>query len=88
MQIEAIGYAAAVLSTVCWMPQALRVIATRDTRSISLLSQSLFATAILLWIIYGLLTASWPVFACNIIAIFPVVITLAVKIRNVRQGER
>jgi MtN3 and saliva related transmembrane protein len=86
--VEAVGYAAAILSTICWVPQALRVVATHDTRSISLWAQSLFATAIVLWIAYGFLAPSWPVFLCNIIAIIPVAITLVVKVHNVRHGEK
>ena len=32
--VETLGMAAAALTTLCWVPQAVRILRTRDTRSI------------------------------------------------------
>ena len=58
--IETLGFAAATLTTLCWLPQAVQTIRTRDTRAISLWTQAMFASGIVLWLLYGLLIASWP----------------------------
>ncbi len=58
--IEAVGAAAACLTTFCWVPQALRTIRLRDTRAISLPAQLAFAAGLSLWLVYGLLIVSWP----------------------------
>ena len=52
--VEAIGAAGAVLTTVCWVPQAVKIIRDRDTRAISLPGTTLCVIGVLLWLIYGL----------------------------------
>jgi len=52
--IEILGLAAAMLTTLCWVPQAVRTIRTRDTRAISLITQCAFAAGVFLWLLYGL----------------------------------
>jgi MtN3 and saliva related transmembrane protein len=80
--VELLGYFAAFLSTVCWIPQSIQTIRTGDTSAISLPSQSMFTFAIVLWTIYGWLIGSMPVFFCNLIAFIPVATVLWIKIRN------
>ena len=41
--IEALGMVAAAFTTLCWVPQAIRTLRTRDTRSISLTAQAALA---------------------------------------------
>ena len=64
---ETIGFVAAAISTLCWFPQSIRTIRTRDTSGISLVSQSAYTGAIVLWAVYGLMIASWPLILSNII---------------------
>ena len=52
--IHWIGGSAAVLTTICWLPQAVRVVRYKDTRAISLVTNLIFASGILLWLVYGL----------------------------------
>lgn len=80
--IELIGFAAAVLTTLCWIPQAVHTIRTRDTRGISLWTQSIFALGIVLWLIYGLLLMSWPLIGANAISLCLVLVILALKLRH------
>ena len=79
--IESIGTLAAVLTTGCWLPQALRILRTRDARSISLWSQSVFAAGTVLWLAYGILIMSWPVIGSNFITFALVSSIIALKIR-------
>ncbi len=47
------------------MPQAAQIIRTRDTRSISLITQGAFFVGVTLWLGYGLMIGSIPVIAAN-----------------------
>lgn len=78
---EFLGFAAATLTTLCWVPQAVRTIRTRDTRAISLWTQAIFALGIALWLVYGLLLMSWPLIGANAISLCLVGVILAMKLR-------
>jgi MtN3 and saliva related transmembrane protein len=79
--VEALGFSAAFLTTLCWIPQAWRTIRTRDTRAISLWTQLLLASGVVLWLIYGLQIASLPVIAANSITLVLVSVILVMKLR-------
>ena len=57
-----VGYIAAFLGTICWLPQAWKVWATRDTSSLSLWSNLLILATVSLWLIYGVMISDWPMF--------------------------
>ena len=48
--VESVGMTAAALTTLCWVPQAVRILRTRDTRAISLTTQATLAGGVVLWI--------------------------------------
>ncbi|WP_296809529.1 SemiSWEET transporter [Thiocapsa sp.] len=77
--VETIGFAAAALTTVSFVPQVMR---TRDTRAISLWMYALFSAGVALWGLYGLLIGSWPVIAANAITLVLASIVLWHKLRE------
>jgi MtN3 and saliva related transmembrane protein len=79
--IEAIGLVAAVLGTACWFPQAVKTVKSRETRDLSLLTQAGFVMASSLWLVYGLLIASWPVMVSNLVTLPILVLLLVFKLR-------
>jgi MtN3 and saliva related transmembrane protein len=79
--VEILGMAAAALTTLCWVPQATRILRTRDTRSISLVAQAAFAAGVALWFAYGLMIGSWPVILANSVTLVLALAILALKIR-------
>jgi len=79
--IELLGFAAAILTTVCWLPQAFRTIRTKDTKSLSLATQSIFTLGVGLWLIYGILVDSTPIIFANGINFVLVGLILALKVR-------
>jgi len=79
--IDILGTIAATLTTLCWVPQAWRTIRTRETRAISLWTQSVFTFGIALWLVYGVLIQSWPLIGANAISLVLVGLILAMKIR-------
>jgi MtN3 and saliva related transmembrane protein len=64
-KIAAIGGAAAIASTASFMPQAIKIIRTRDTGSISTGMYAVTVLGFILWTTYGVLLGEWPIVASN-----------------------
>lgn len=79
--VEALGGAAAVLTTLCWLPQAAKVLRDRDTSGLSLLTFATLVSGIALWLCYGLAIQSWPIILSNLAALGLNGTILAMKIR-------
>lgn len=78
-----IGTIAAVLTTLSFVPQALKVIKTRDTSGISLIMYSMFVCGILLWCIYGIQKNDYPIILANAVTFCLASIILVYKIKSV-----
>jgi MtN3 and saliva related transmembrane protein len=76
-----VGYFAAFLGTVCWLPQAWKAWSSRDTSGLSLPSNLLFLLTVTLWFFYGLMVGDKPIIIANICAILIVVSIVAAKLR-------
>ena len=81
MNLEWIGYAAAVLTTVSFIPQAIMTIRTRDTRGISRGMYIIFTTGVAAWLAYGIAIGSWPMILANVVTLILASSILALKIR-------
>jgi len=80
--IDAIGTAGAVLTTLCWLPQAIKVVRDRDTRALSLPATLAFTLGIALWLVYGLAIGDWPLIGSNALTLAPLGVIIAVKLRH------
>ena len=67
--IEIIGSVAAVLTTVSFIPQAMKTLGTGDTRGISLSMYTFFTSGIALWLVYGLLNQNGPLIVSNAVTV-------------------
>ena len=76
-----IGYAAAALGTICWLPQAVQVWRTGDTRSLSLSANLLFLATVSLWLVYGLMITDWPLILANIVSVTAMITIVAAKLK-------
>ena len=85
--IALIGYVAAALTTISFIPQLIQIIKTKDTKSISLPMYILFVIGIALWLVYGLLRMDWPIIIANIITLITASIILMYKIKEVRLSK-
>ena len=65
--IEFIGFVAAILTTLSFVPQALHTIETKDTSGISLWMYVIFTTGVFLWLVYGFLITNWPLIIANLV---------------------
>jgi len=76
-----IGYVAAGLTTLSFVPQVWHTFSTRDVRGISLGMYSAFTIGIALWLVYGLLLGAWPIVVANGITLVLAVAILVMKLR-------
>ncbi|MCL4149700.1 UNVERIFIED_CONTAM: hypothetical protein GTU68_020196 [Idotea baltica] len=79
---EIIGYIAAFLTTVSFIPQAIKTIKTKDTKSISLLMYSSFSLGVFLWLVYGIYLNNLAIILANIVTLIFCIIILYNKIKN------
>ena len=82
MSGEWLGYVAATLTTVAFVPQAVKTLRTRDTRAISLGMYLVFTVGLCFWLAYGIALGSWPMILSNIVTLALAVLILALKLRH------
>jgi MtN3 and saliva related transmembrane protein len=78
---ELIGYSAACLTTLAFLPQTLHSLKTKDLSGISLGMYSLFSLGVGLWLIYGVLIQSWPVILANFFTLCLALSILLLKLK-------
>ncbi|MDP2425016.1 MAG: SemiSWEET transporter [Candidatus Izemoplasmatales bacterium] len=81
--IDYIGVAAAFLTTISFLPQAISVVKTNKTAGISLPMYVLFSIGVVCWSIYGLARNDIPLFVANSITLVFALVVLITKIKNV-----
>jgi MtN3 and saliva related transmembrane protein len=79
--VDLIGVTGAALTTLCWLPQAQKVIREKDARALSLPGTAAFTLGIGLWLIYGLAIEDWPLIGSNAVTLVLMVPILAMKLR-------
>jgi len=84
-QIELIGYCAAFLTTIAFLPQAVQSWRTRDLSGISVGMYSLFTAGVGLWLIYGLIIEKWPLILANALTFALALSILVLKLRSQRR---
>lgn len=80
--VQAIGAAGALLTTLCWVPQAVKIIRERDTRAISLPGTFLCVVGVLLWLVYGLAIADVPLIGSSVVTFAMTAVILVLKMRH------
>jgi MtN3 and saliva related transmembrane protein len=77
-----IGAIGAVLTTICWLPQAIRLVRDKDTRAISLTANLTFGIGLIFWLIYGIAIVDWPLIASNAVSVVFTSVIVALKLRH------
>ena len=81
--IEYIGFVAASLTTLSFLPQTIQIIKTRDTKSISLVMYIMFVSGVALWLTYGMYKGDKPLIFANTITLILSSIILVFKLNEV-----
>jgi MtN3 and saliva related transmembrane protein len=78
---ETLGYLAASLTTLSFVPQAWLTLRTRETRGISLGMYAAFTLGVALWLAYGVAIGRWPIIVANAITLALAATILVTKLR-------
>jgi MtN3 and saliva related transmembrane protein len=79
---DLVGYAAATLTTIAFIPQTLHSWRTRDLSGVSLGMYSLFTMGVACWLLYGVILESWPIIIANTITLALAGSVLFLKLRH------
>lgn len=79
--IDAVGATGAALTTLCWLPQAMKVIREKETCALSLPAIATFTLGVVLWLIYGLAIGDWPLIGSNAVTLALMLPIVAMKLR-------
>jgi MtN3 and saliva related transmembrane protein len=82
-----VGALATICSTTSFVPQAWKVIRTRDTSAISKGMYAITVTGFAFWLVYGLLLGQWPLIVTNGICLALSAFILAMKLLSRPQKE-
>jgi len=79
--MEFIGFIAATMTTISFLPQVIKTWRMKETRDISLSMFIILAAGIFLWIIYGFFIQALPIILANSITFVFVMIILFFKLK-------
>ncbi|WP_157480894.1 MULTISPECIES: SemiSWEET transporter [unclassified Lysobacter] len=82
MDLEWMGYVGATLTTLSFLPQAVKTIRSRDTRGISLGMYVVFTVGVGFWFGYGVALQSWPMIVSNAITFVLAATILGLKLKH------
>lgn len=78
---DLLGYFAASMTTVAFVPQAWKTFRTHDVSGISLRMYSVFTTGVAAWLAYGVLQKDWPIILANAVTLVLAVGVLVMRLR-------
>ena len=78
--LDWLGYGAAMLTTLSFVPQAWHTFRTRDVSGISLGMYGAFTLGVLFWLVYGVMLGAWPVIVANFITLALAACILVMKL--------
>ena len=86
--VDLIGVVAGTLTTIAFLPQLLKLYASKSGSDVSARMFLLFSTGVVLWLVYGTLIESAPVIIANMLTLVLSLAILALKVRYSRAQQR
>lgn len=83
-----VGILASIASIVSFVPQAWRIIKTRDVKGLSGGTYSITVLGFCLWTAYGLLLGQWPIIATNAVCLVLAAFILLMVVLPRRHRDR
>ena len=81
-QVELLGFAAAFLTTIAFIPQVVQVWKSKSTDGLSLTTYLIFVTGVFLWFLYGLNIGSLSMIIANFITVILALIIIYFIIKS------
>ena len=72
---------AAVLTTAVFIPQAYKIIHTRETKGVSLWMHITFAVGVAFWFTLGVMLWNWPMMLANAVTFMLTVVIVIMKLK-------
>ncbi|WP_052087976.1 SemiSWEET transporter [Paenibacillus wynnii] len=82
-----LSFIAATLTTVSFIPQAIKVIRTRNTKGISFGMYLILTAGQLLWSVYGIITNQMAIVIANLITFALAIIILIYTYNDLKQNR-
>lgn len=76
-----LGILATSFSTLAFIPQLIKIVKTKETKDLSLVSFLVLSLGALSWLMYGILIRQWPVIVTNTLVLIFGLFIVAMKIR-------
>ena len=76
-----IGFLAALLTTVAFVPQLVKAWKSKETKDLSLGMLCLFNFGIVSWLVYGIAITSWPIILANSVTLVLALWILGLKLK-------
>lgn len=86
--IQILGLLAAVFTTAANIPQTIKVIRTRSTKSLSWATYAMLFVGMTLWVIYGIMRKDIPIILANAVAGSLCGIILFIKLLALYRGRK
>jgi MtN3 and saliva related transmembrane protein len=83
--INVVGTLAGICSMTSFVPQIVKIVRERDASSVSLRMYMVTVTGFVLWIVFGVLQGSWPVWASNVVCL---VLTATILVLRMKYGAQ
>jgi MtN3 and saliva related transmembrane protein len=80
--VQVLGFVAAALTTLAFVPQALLTWRRRRAEGVSLGMYALFTLGVALWLVYGVAIHAWPVIISNAVTLLLALFILGMKIKH------
>lgn len=77
-----LSYVAGALTTISFLPQAIKTIRTKDTADLSLLTYVMFVTGTTIWTVYGYFQNETALFLANLITTVFASVILFYKVKD------
>lgn len=81
MHPDLVGYLAASLTTLAFVPQAWLTWKSKRAEGVSLGMYVIFTSGVALWLVYGLMLGAWPIVAANTVTLALALFILGMKLR-------
>jgi MtN3 and saliva related transmembrane protein len=78
---DLVGYIAAFCTTVAYLPQAVKVYKTHQTKDISMGMFMIMVVGLATWLVYGFMAGSMPIIWSNVVTIVIAGYILVMKIK-------
>ena len=80
--VDLLGYAAAALTTLAFVPQVVKTWRTKSARDLSGATLAAFCLGVFLWLVYGLALGAAPIIAANAITFLLAAVLVGLKLRH------